>query len=87
MTRGSSERLAAREAELAADEDFTAWLSDRRGEHPHAAEVDARADGLRARDAGNDDATSHYGHRADRLWTAREAAVAVARTIRGREVA
>ena len=93
--------LAAREAELAADEGYTAWLADRRtaANTLEASEVDARVDGLRARavaaevaawaahDVGNDDATSHHGHRAERLWEAREAAVALSRTIRGREVA
>jgi len=93
--------VAAREAELAADEDFTAWLADRRdaANELQAAEVDARANALRVRavaaevatwaahDAGNDDVVSHHGHRAERLWEAREAATALSRTIRGREVA
>jgi len=92
---------AAREAELAADEGFTAWLADRRdaANELRASEVDARANALRARavaaevatwgahDAGNDDAVTHHGHRAERLWAAREAAVVIARTLRGREVA
>lgn len=93
--------VAQREAELAADEAFTAWLADRRdaANELQAAEVDARANELRLRavaaevatwtahDAGNDDAVSHHGHRAERLWEAREAAVVIARTLRGREVA
>lgn len=92
---------AAREAELAADEAFTAWLADRRdaANELQASEVDARANVLRARavaaevatwaahDAGNDDAVTHHGHRAEQLWAAREAAVVIARTLRGREVA
>lgn len=93
--------FAAREEELAADEGFTAWLADRReaANTMQAREVDARANALRVRavaaevaawaahDAGNDDATRHHGHRAERLWEAREAAVVIARTLRGREVA
>jgi len=93
--------LAAREAELAADEGFTAWLSDRRAaaNELQAREVDARADALYRRalaaevsasvayDADNDNALSHHGRRAERLWEARSVALSIARLIRSREVA
>ena len=93
--------LARCEAVLAADEGYTAWLSDRRAaaNELQAREVDARADALRARavaaevsawdahDAGRSGLVSLHGARAEKLWNAREAAVAIARTIRSREVA
>lgn len=93
--------MARCEAELAADEGFTAWLSDRRtaANELQAREVDARANALRVRavaaevsaweahDAGREGAVALHSKRAERLWEARDAAVVVARTVRSREVA
>lgn len=72
------------DADLAADEGFTAWCADRQlaAVEAMAFEVDAHAEALRARVAAGDhadDTDRNARHGATRFWTAGDAAALLSR--------